>query len=164
MKKETQLSVILTNVPGELSKLCDILKKENINILAMSIQNAKDSVKELYNMRVKTKSRVTMEESYRGILKENSDYSLIRLLLDNAEEGETVLRKANYLFDKGHVLVLKLENKPGMLGKVVGKIGDAHINIDYIYGSAMDGSQEAVFIVHIAEEDIDELKDSFRDF
>ena len=58
METKTQLSVILTNAPGELAKLCDVLKGENVNILAMSIQNAKDSVKELYNMREKTGRRI----------------------------------------------------------------------------------------------------------
>ncbi len=54
MERRTQLSVILSNTPGELAKLCEILKSANVNILGMSIQNAKDSVKELYNMREKT--------------------------------------------------------------------------------------------------------------
>ncbi|MBU4372488.1 MAG: ACT domain-containing protein [Proteobacteria bacterium] len=164
MKKETQFSVILTNAPGELSKLCDVLKEANINILAMSIQNAKDSVKELYNMKIKTNSRIEMKESYLGILKESSNYSLIRLLVDDSKEGEKVLAKAKYLLDKDHVLVLKLGNKPGMLGKMAKIIGDAHVNIDYVYGSAMKESQEAIFIVHIAEADIDKLKDSLKDF
>ncbi|MDO9124116.1 MAG: amino acid-binding protein, partial [Deltaproteobacteria bacterium] len=60
MEKRTQLSVILTNAPGELSKMCDVLKEAGINILAMSIQNAKDSVKELFNMREKTGRRIAL--------------------------------------------------------------------------------------------------------
>jgi acetolactate synthase small subunit len=67
MEKKSQLSVILTNTPGELSKLCDVLRAAGVNILAMSIQNAKDSVKELYNMREKTGRRIALAESYRGI-------------------------------------------------------------------------------------------------
>jgi len=82
VEKKTQLSVILTNAPGELSKLCDVLKAANVNILAISIQNAKDSVKELYNMREKVGRRIALAESYRGILKDSSDYSLIRILVD----------------------------------------------------------------------------------
>jgi hypothetical protein len=163
MEKKTQLSVILTNAPGELSKLCDVLKTENINILAMSIQNAKDSVKELYNMREKTGRRIALAESYRGILKDSSDYSLIRLLVDNSKEGEKVLIKAKYLLDKDHVLVFKLVNQPGMLGKVAKKIGEVHINIDYIYGSAMEGAKESIFVVHIAETDFDHVKASLKD-
>ena len=163
MEKKTQLSVILTNAPGELSKLCDVLKAENINILAMSIQNAKDSVKELYNMREKTGRRIALAESYRGILKDSSDYSLIRLLVDNSKEGEKALVKAKYLLDKDHVLVFKLVNQPGMLGKVAKRIGEVHVNIDYIYGSAMEDAKESIFVVHIAETDFDKVKDSLKD-
>jgi hypothetical protein len=163
MEKKIQLSVILTNAPGELSKLCDVLKEDNINILAMSIQNAKDSVKELYNMREKTGRRIALAESYRGILKDSSDYSLIRLMVDKPKEAEKALAKVKYLMDKDHVLVFKLVNQPGMLGKVAKRIGEAHVNIDYIYGSAMEEAKESIFVVHIAESDFDKVKASLKD-
>ena len=118
MEKKTQLSVILTNAPGELSKLCDVLESSRVSTsLAMSIQNAKDSVKELYNMREKTGRRIALAESYRGILKDSSDYSLIRLLVDKPAEAEKALIKSKHLLDKDHVLVFKLVNQPGILGK-----------------------------------------------
>ena len=163
METKTQLSVILTNAPGELAKLCDVLKGENVNILAMSIQNAKDSVKELYNMREKTGRRIALAESYRGILKDSSDYSLIRLLLDKPREAEKILTKANHLLDKDHVLVFKLVNQPGMLGKVAKKLGEANVNIDYIYGSAMEDAKESIFVVHIAESEFHKVKDTLKD-
>lgn len=163
MEKKIQLSVILTNAPGELSKLCDILKASNVNILAMSIQNAKDSVKELYNMREKTGRRIALAESYRGILKDSSDYSLIRLLVDKPAEAEKALLKSNHLLEKDHVLVFNLVNQPGMLGRVAKKIGEANVNIDYIYGSAMEEAKESIFVVHIAESDFHKVKDILKD-
>ena len=164
MEKKTQLSVILTNAPGELSKLCDVLKASNVNILAMSIQNAKDSVKELFNMREKTGRRIALAESYRGILKDSSDYSLIRILVDNPIEAEKALVKANHLIDKDQVLVFRLVNQPGMLGRVAKRFGESSVNIDYIYGSAMDDASESIFVVHIAESDFDRIKNFFKDF
>jgi len=163
MEKKIQISVILTNAPGELSKLCDILKEDHINILAMSIQNAKDSVKELYNMREKTGRRIALAESYRGILKDSSDYSLIRLLVDKPKEAEKALAKANHLLERDQILVFKLVNQPGMLGKVAKRIGEAHVNIDYIYGSAMEDAKASIFVVHIAEPDFDKIIDSLKD-
>ena len=163
MEKKIQLSVILMNTPGELAKLCDVLKASNVNILAMSIQNARDSVKELYNLREKTGRRIALAESYRGILKDSSDYSLIRLLLDKPAEGEKALVKANHLIDKDRVLVFKLANQPGMLGKVAKKLGEANVNIDYIYGSAMEEAKESIFVVHIAEEGLHRIGDSLKD-
>lgn len=163
MEKKTQLSVILTNAPGELSKMCDVLKDHHINILAMSIQNAKDSVKELFNMREKTNRRIALAESYRSILKDSSDYSLIRILVDKPEEAEKVLLRANHLVHTDQVLVFKLINQPGMLGRVAKRLGEAGVNIDYIYGSAMEDNAEAMFIVHIADSDFDRVKDLFKD-
>jgi len=163
MEKKTQLSVILTNAPGELSKLCDVLKESNVNILAMSIQNAKDSVKELFNMREKTGRRIALAESYRGILKDSSDYSLVRVLVDKPIEAEKALVKANHLIDKDQVLVFRLVNQPGMLGRVAKRFGESNVNIDYIYGSAMDDASESIFVVHIAESDFDRIKNFFED-
>jgi len=163
MEKRTQISVILTNAPGELSKLCDVLRAANVNILAMSIQNAKDSVKELYNMREKTGRRIALAESYRGILKDSSDYSLIRLLVDKASEGEKVLLDANHLVDTEPILVFKLVNKPGMLGRVVKRFGEAKVNIDYVYGSAMEDAKESIFVLHIPETDFAKVEKSLKD-
>jgi hypothetical protein len=163
MEKKIQLSVILKNAPGELSKLCDALKAANINILGMSIQNAKDSVKELYKMREKTGRRIALAESYRGILKDSSDYSLIRLLVDQPVEAEKVLLKTNHLVDTEYVIVFRLANQPGILGRVAKRFGETGINIDYIYGSAMEDAKESIFIVHIAESDIDRIKKSLSD-
>ena len=163
MEKRVQLSVILTNAPGELAKLCDVLRVANINILAMSIQNAKDSVKELYNMREKTGRRIALAESYRGILKDSSDYSLIRLLVDQPIEAEKTLLKANHLVDTEPILVFRLVNQPGMLGKVVKRFGEAGVNIDYVYGSAMEGAKESIFVLHVAEADLARIENSLHD-
>jgi len=163
VEKKTQLSVILTNAPGELSKLCDVLKASHVNILAMSIQNAKDSVKELYNMREKTGRRIALAESYRGILKDSSDYSLIRILVDKPAEAEKALVKANHLVERDHVIVFRLVNQPGMLGHVAKRFGEANVNIDYIYGSAMEDANESIFVVHIADSDCDRIKDFLKD-
>ncbi len=164
MEKGTQLSVILKNAPGELSMLCDALKAVHVNILAMSIQNAKDSVKELFNMREKTGRRIALAESYRGILKDSSDYSLIRLLVDKPLDAEKALLGANHLVDKEPILVFRLVNQPGILGKVAKRIGEAGVNIDYIYGSAMEDATESIFIVHIAESDFERVNGFLGEF
>jgi hypothetical protein len=114
-------------------------------------------------MREKTGRRIALAESYRGILKDSSDYSLIRILVDKPAEAEKALVKANHLIDRDRVLVFRLANQPGMLGNVAKRFGEANVNIDYIYGSAMDNADESIFIVHIAESDFDRIKDFLKD-
>ena len=151
MEIRTQLSIILINTPGELARLCEVLSKSDINILAMNIQNAKDSVKELFKIREKTRRRIALAESYRGILKDSSDYSIIRILVDKPEEAERRLTELEYLLDSEPVLVFTLTNKPGMLGQVAKKLGEAGININYTYGSVMEGAEKSIFILHVSD-------------
>ena len=115
------------------------------------------------DQREKTGRRIALAESYRGILKDSSDYSLIRLLVDKPIEAEKALVKADHLLEKEQVLVFRLVNQPGMLGKVAKRLGEANVNIDYIYGSAMEDAKESIFVVHIAEKDLDRIKDSLKD-
>jgi hypothetical protein len=159
MERRTQLSIILINTPGELAKLCDVLSASNINILAMNIQNAKDAVRELFKIREKTRRRIALAESYRGILKDSSDYSIIRMLVDKPAEAERKLTDLEYLLDSEPVLVFTLINKPGMLGQVAKKLGEAKINIDYTYGSAMEDAEKSLFILRVSE--IDEAEQFF---
>jgi hypothetical protein len=65
--------------------------------------------------------------------------------------------------DKDSVLVFKLANQPGILGKVARRLGEANVNIDYIYGSAMEDAEESIFVVHIAESDFGRIKDIVKD-
>ena len=153
MERRTQLSIILINTPGELAKLCEVLSKSDINILAMNIQNAKDSVKELFKIREKTRRRIALAESYRGILKDSSDYSIIRILVDKPEEAQRRLTELEYLLDSEPVLVFTLINKPGMLGQVAKKLGEGGINIDYTYGSAMEDAEKSIFILRVPDID-----------
>jgi len=64
---------------------------------------------------------------------------------------------------KTFTIVFKLANQPGILGKIAKKLGEANVNIDYIYGSAMEDAKESIFVVHIAEEDLHLIGDSFKD-
>jgi len=151
MERRTQLSIILLNTPGELAKLCSVLSKSNINILAMNIQNAKDAIKELFTIREKTRRRIALAESYRGILKDSSDYSLVRILVDKPEAAQKRLTELEYLLDSEPVLVFTLINKPGMLGQVAKRLGEGGINIDYTYGSIVEDAEKSIFILHVSD-------------
>ncbi len=78
--------------------------------------------------------------------------------MDKPAEAEKALLNANHLLDKEPILVFRLVNQPGMLGRVAKRFAEAKVNIDYIYGSAMEEEKEAIFIVHIAETDFQKLK------
>jgi hypothetical protein len=151
MAKTNQISVFLPNTPGELLKLCNHLKGENTNILAISIQNARDYVEELFKARERSGRRIVLAESYRGVLRESSDFSVIRLVVDQPEKAEKILQDAEYTVDVEPVICLTLRNKPGVLGEVAGKFAQANMNIDYVYGSVMGDAAQSIFVLHIPD-------------
>jgi hypothetical protein len=159
----TQISVILENEPGELAKLCDVLVQQNVNIQAMSIQNAKNYVMELFHARETTGRRIVVAEHYRGILRETSSYSVIRLIVDQPEVALSALREHDYPMDSSRVLLLTLKNEPGVLGTMARKLSKEQINIDYVYGSAMNGEKEAMFVFHVDDNDWDRALAAFCD-
>lgn len=149
MSERTQISVFLVNEPGELAKVCSILGEAEINIEAMSIQNAKDYVMELLRAREKSGRRVVLAQNYQGILKESSDFSIIRFLVDQPQKAEHLLAEAKYPVDTSQVLCVRLDNKPGQLGMVSRKLADANVNIDYVYGSVEASEGQTVFVMHV---------------
>jgi hypothetical protein len=50
-----------------------------------------------------------------------------------------------------------------MLGRVAKRFGEANINIDYIYGSAMEDAKESIFVLHIAETDLERVENFLSD-
>jgi len=151
MAERTQLSVFLVNEPGELAKLCGVLGKTGINIEAMSIQNARDYVMELYRAREKTGRRIALTQNYQSILKESADYSVIRLLVDQPQKAEHILVENDYSVDTSPVLCVRLDNKPGQLGEVSRKLAEAKVNINYVYGSVEASESQTVFVMSLSD-------------
>ncbi len=151
MAERTQLSVFLMNEPGELAKLCGILGRAGVNIEAMSIQNARDYVMELYRAREKTGRRIALTQNYQSILKESADYSVIRLLVDGPQKAEHILVENEYSVDTSPVLCIRLDNKPGQLGEVSRKLAEANVNINYVYGSVEASESQTVFVMSVSD-------------
>ena len=83
MPVRQQLEVMLADAPGELAKLTAVLKENQINIEAMSIQDANEYLLALYDVRSTTGRRVAPRDYYEAILRESAKYSMIRLITDN---------------------------------------------------------------------------------
>jgi len=163
MSATKQFSVILKNEPGELAKLCEILLEEHVNILAISIQNAKNYLMELFRAREVTGRRITVADHYQGILRETSTYSVIRLIVDQPEKAREAFERHDYPVDATDVLVLTLKNEPGVLGSMARRLSKHQINIDYVYGSVQGGDKQSIFVFHVHEKDWERANELFHE-
>ena len=149
----TEITLFLKNVPGELAQLTLLLSENKINIDAITIQDATSYVEELFKARGKTLKRHATAASYSMIQKDSEQFALVRLLTTDTDKTLDLLSLANYLYEITPVMAIELDNQPGTLAATAKEIGDAGINISYVYGSVSPSEGKALFI--FCPEDID---------
>ena len=89
----------------------------------------------------------------RGIaVSDATDISTIRLLVNDVPAAKKALREAGVQFVSQEVLVLDLEDKPGALEKVASRLGEAGVNIHYLYGTGQSG-QKSVMVLRVSDVD-----------
>jgi hypothetical protein len=101
----TDVAVILTDRPGELARLSEVVGEAGVNILGLAALTGegKGIVHLLVDDDVLSRCRDAFEQAAVGI----------------ADERE--------------VLVVDVENKPGTLGELTRRLADANVNIDLAY-------------------------------
>jgi len=158
----TEISLFLKNVPGELGKLASLFSDNGINIDALTIQDASDYVKDLFQARGKTLKRIASAASYNSIRKDSAEFALIRLLADDIDKAIDLLAKNEFVYDINPVIAIELENRPGTLAEISNKIGEEGININYVYGSVSSPEAKCLFV--FCPEDIDLASRIFKNY
>jgi hypothetical protein len=157
----TEISLFLKNAPGELAKLSSLLSDAEINIDALTIQDASSYVQELFQARGKSIKRIASVANYSSIKMDSREFALIRLLTDSSDQAIDVLSKHDYIFDIMPVIAIQLDNQPGTLADVTNKLGKAGININYIYGSVSPSNTKCLFV--FSPDDLDLATKIFQD-
>jgi len=151
----------LKNVPGELGKLASLFANENINIDALTIQDASSYVQNLFEARGKSLKRIASVASYNSMRKDSAQFALIRMIADQTDKAIDLLSKNDYIFDIMPVMTLELENRPGSLAAVANKFGEEGININYVYGTVSSPEEKCLFV--FCPEDIDLAAKFFKE-
>jgi len=157
----TKISLFLKNIPGELGRLASLFSNENINIDALTIQDASSYVQNLFEARGKSLKRIASVASYNSMRKDSAQFALIRMIVDQTDKAIDLLSKNDYLFDIMPVMTLELENRPGSLAAIANKFGEEGININYVYGTVSSPDEKCLFV--FCPEDIDLAAKIFQD-
>lgn len=59
--------------------------------------------------------------------------SLVRFVADNPAAAKAMLGSLRMIFEETEVAIVKVENRPGELGRAAMRLGERQINIDYSY-------------------------------
>jgi hypothetical protein len=110
-----QLSIFVANKPGVLGKVCDLLRKEKINIFAITTSD-------------------------------NRDHSIIRLVVDHPRRALDVLEDYGTLVQETDVIMIDGLNRPGTIAEMAHALGEAKINIDYLYCATPPSAKAGLLI------------------
>lgn len=77
--------------------------------------------------------------------------SVTRLIVDNPATAKSVLDGERLPCTETEVVQVKLPHKPGEIGRVASRLGDAKINIDYAYCGLEPGTNMPLVFFGVAE-------------
>jgi len=90
----------------------------------------------------------------RGIsVADASDISNIRIVVSDPGAARKALREAGLTFVGQEVLLVDLDDRPGALEAVAVRLGEAGINVHYVYGSGPGGKGKATMVMHVSDVD-----------
>jgi hypothetical protein len=142
-----ELSFFLKNVPGELSRLAALLRDKDVNIEAITIQDASDYVMALFKARGKSLKRIASTASYESMQRDSSEFALVRIVVSDPDKTIGLLAEGEYIFDVKAVIVAHLENTPGEMAEITSRLSSEGININYVYGSVAGPGEKCLFVL-----------------
>jgi hypothetical protein len=72
--------------------------------------------------------------------------SLVRFLADDPATAKAVLGGLRMIFEETEVAVIRVQHRPGELGRAAARLGEGKINIDYSYSGLEPGSPLALVV------------------
>ncbi|MBQ8428455.1 MAG: amino acid-binding protein [Clostridia bacterium] len=78
-------------------------------------------------------------------LADTTEYGLFRLIVDKPELGESKLTENGFSCIVSEVLVINLPHEPGSLQRILQKIADSEIDVEYLYG--LDTEEKTASVV-----------------
>lgn len=83
-------------------------------------------------------------------LADTTEYGLLRLIVNNPEQGKEQLSKAGFSSLLSDVLIIKIPHVAGSLQAVLKKIEQEDVNIEYMYGLSIE-SEEAYVVLKASD-------------
>jgi hypothetical protein len=79
---------------------------------------------------------------------DTADRSVLRFVTNDLEPTRRVLTSLGTEFEVGEVLSVQMENRPGALARVLERLAEEHINIEYAYVSTSPEPGRSLGIFH----------------
>ena len=79
---------------------------------------------------------------------DRADRSVLRFVTDDVEPTKRVMTSLGTEFSASEVLAVQMDNKPGTLARLLERLAEEHINIEYAYASSDSAPGKTLGIFH----------------
>ena len=114
--------------------------------LSIVLPNRPGTLGEVANALAKAKVSLLAIDASGGF-----EYNIVRIVPDKVAKARTVLRRRGLDVGETKVLCIPAKDQPGALARVADALGDARVNIDYLYATAGSAQSEAVIVAHVSD-------------
>ena len=84
-------------------------------------------------------------------LAETSDFGIARIITDDVYHAVQVLKEEDYVCSVTKVLAVAIPDEPGALAKVIRFLGDAGVNVEYMYAFITRKKDTAYMIFRVED-------------
>ncbi len=86
-------------------------------------------------------------------LADTADFGILRLIVDDPEQGHDALKEAGFTVITNDVLAVEVEDKPGGLAAILDALREDDINVEYMYAFSSIKTRRAALIFRFADPD-----------
>lgn len=80
---------------------------------------------------------------------DTTDFGILRLIVNRPEEANRALKEEGFMVSETEVIAVDVPDRPGGLAHVLEILGEASINIEYLYAFIGKTSDEALVIFRV---------------
>ncbi|MBS4032738.1 MAG: ACT domain-containing protein [Clostridiales bacterium] len=80
---------------------------------------------------------------------DTTDFGILRLIVNRPEEANRALKEEGFMVSETEVIAVDVPDRPGGLAHVLEVLGEAGINIEYLYAFIGKTSDEALVIFRV---------------
>lgn len=80
---------------------------------------------------------------------DTTDFGILRLIVDRPEAAYKVLKENGFAVSETEVIAVEIPDKPGGLASVMEILGEAEVNVEYLYAFLEKSALEAVVLFRV---------------
>ena len=83
---------------------------------------------------------------------ETQDFGILRIIVNDEEIAEKILKKEGYLIKTTDVVGVKISDEPGKLSEALNVLDEKEINMEYLYAFMSRTEKHAYVVIRVEDE------------